>query len=300
MKTSDSKTALPAGAPGRVTFLDGRGDLPMVEISTAWSTAEIYRHGAHVTHFRKNGEPPLLFLSQCSRFESGRPIRGGVPIIFPWFGSREGFGQHGFARNKAWDLKEILPAADGSVSVRFRFPACPEAATFPPCLVEYVVTVNEELTLELIVTNKSASDPMVFENCLHTYFAVGDISAVSVTGLQGVAYLDNLANLAARVEQEPAIRFGAEVDRVYFDTAAAVAIRDEKLGRVIRVEKENSASTVVWNPWITKAQQMADFGDEEYRGVVCVESGNVKSNQLTLPPGGSSSLKVKLSSAALK
>ena len=271
----------------------------MVEISTAWSTAEIYRHGAHVTHFKKNGEPPLLFLSQCSRFEKGQPIRGGVPVIFPWFGPREGSGQHGFARNKAWDLKEILPAADGSVSARFRFPDCPEAATFPPCLVEYVVTVNEKLTLELIVTNKSATDQLEFENCLHTYFTVGDIGAVSVTGLQGVSYLDNLAALAPRVEREAAIRFASEVDRVYFDTGGPVEIRDEKLGRVIRVEKENSASTVVWNPWIAKAQQMADFGDEEYRGMVCVESGNVKSNQITLPPGGCSSLKVKLSSTAL-
>lgn len=300
MKTNDSKTTPPAGVPGRVTFLDGRGDLPMLEISTRWSTAEIYLHGAHVTHFKRHGEPPLLFLSQCSRFEPGRPIRGGAPIIFPWFGPREGVGQHGFVRNQAWELKKILPAADGGVSVRFRFPKCPEAAMFPSCLVEYVVTVNEELTLELIVTNLSASDPLEFENCLHTYFTVGDISAVSVTGLQGVSYLDNLANLATRVEPEKAIRFASEVDRVYFDTAAAVEIRDEKLGRVIRVEKDNSASTVVWNPWITKAQQMADFGDAEYRSMVCVESGNVKSNKTILPPGGSSTLKVKLSSAALK
>jgi D-hexose-6-phosphate mutarotase len=56
--------------PGRVTFLEGRGDLPMMEISTTWSTAQIYLHGAQVKHFQKKGEPPLLFLSQCSRFEN--------------------------------------------------------------------------------------------------------------------------------------------------------------------------------------------------------------------------------------
>jgi D-hexose-6-phosphate mutarotase len=78
-----------------------------------------------------------------------------------------------------------------------------------------------------------------------------------------------------------------------------VEIRDERLRRTIRVEKENSASTVVWNPWIAKAQQMADFGDEEYHNMVCVESGNVASNKINLQPGQSSVLKVKLSSSPL-
>ena len=115
----------------------------MLEVSTPWSTAEIYLHGAHVTRFQKRGEPPLLFMSQCSRFNEGQPIRGGVPIIFPWFGMREGLGQHGFARIKAWELKEFAPAADGSGTVRFRLPDCPEASGFPPFTAEYAVTVSE-------------------------------------------------------------------------------------------------------------------------------------------------------------
>src|SRR5512146_3056529 len=110
---------------GRVTFLDGQGELAMLEVSTPWSTAEVYLHGAHVTHFKKKDEPPLLFLSQCSRFAEGQPIRGGIPIVFPWFGPREGLAQHGFARVKDWELKEFAPAADGSVSLRLRLPECP-------------------------------------------------------------------------------------------------------------------------------------------------------------------------------
>src|ERR1035441_3851061 len=106
MATSESAVKEKSEALGRVTFLDGQGELPMLEISTPWSTAEIYLHGAHVTQFKKRDEPPLLFLSQCSRFVEGHPIRGGVPVIFPWFGAREGLAQHGFARVKAWDLKE--------------------------------------------------------------------------------------------------------------------------------------------------------------------------------------------------
>lgn len=280
-------------------FLEGHGNLPMLEVSTAWSTAEIYLLGAHVTNFKMRDEPPMLFLSQCSRFEKDKAIRGGVPIIFPWFGPREGMGQHGFARTKLWHLREVAPAADGSVSVRFRLPEYPEAGMYPPFQAEYIVTVNEALTLELVVTNKSSSDALEFENCLHTYFQIGDINAVSVHGLEGVTYADRLTGGATRVEAEDAIHFSSEVDRTYLNTTHPVEIRDERLKRVIKVEKENSASTVVWNPWIVKSQQMADFGNEEYHNMVCVESGNVMANKITLAPGKSSSLKVKLSSRPL-
>ncbi|HXS67350.1 MAG TPA: D-hexose-6-phosphate mutarotase [Candidatus Polarisedimenticolia bacterium] len=287
-------------APARVTFLDGRGELPMVEITTAWSTAEIYLHGAHVTNFKRHGEPPLLFLSQCSRFEPNQPIRGGIPVIFPWFGPREGLGMHGFARIKPWELKEVLPAPDGTVSVRFRLADYPEAGAYPPFLAEYVVTVNDGLTLELIVTNKSADSKLEFEECLHTYFAVEDIAATRIVGLKGVSYLDKVANFAKKTEKEDAIRITSEVDRVYLNATGAIDIRDERLGRVIRIKKKNSASTVLWNPWIAKAQQMPDFGNEEYQNMICVESGNVSANKIVLNPGKSSTLQVELTSKTLK
>jgi len=166
-------------------------------------------------------------------------------------------------------------------------------------LAGYVVTVNEYLSLELIVTNKSATEKFEFENCLHTYFFVEDIAAISLHGLKGVTYLDKTANQVEKVEAEEAIRISSEVDRTYLNATSAVEIRDARAGRAIRVEKKNSASTVVWNPWIAKAQQMTDFGNEEYRNMVCVESGNVASNKIVLGPRETSWLKVKLSTAPL-
>jgi len=136
----------------------------MMEVTTAWSTAEMYLQGAHVTGFKKHHEPPILFMSQCSRFTEGQPIRGGIPIIFPWFGAREGMAQHGFARNKPWNLKEVLPSQDGSVSLRFEFPSCPDASTFPPFTAEYSVTVSHQLELLLTVCNVSNEAELVFEN----------------------------------------------------------------------------------------------------------------------------------------
>lgn len=293
------QAAGPQSDRGRVMFLDGQSELPMLEVSTPWSTAEVYLHGAHVTGFRKKNEPPLLFMSQCSRFAPDQPLRGGVPVIFPWFGAREGMPQHGFARLKTWELKEFSPAPDGSVSVRFRLPECPETSAFPPFTADYTVTVDAALTLRLAVTNNATDESFTFENCLHTYFEVGDVSAIAISGLRGVKYLDKVANFARKTETEGAIRIVSEVDRVYLNTTETVQISDPRFGRRIAIDKQGSLSTVVWNPWILKAQQMPDFGNDEYQRMVCVESGNVASNQITLPPGESSTLTVRITSAPL-
>lgn len=300
MTTSLVSDQTKAVQPGKVTFLDGQNEMPMLEVSTAWGAAEIYLHGAHVTRFSKTGEPPVLFMSQCSRFAENQPIRGGIPVIFPWFGMREGLGQHGFARIKTWELKEFAPAPDGSVSIRFQLPECPEASTFPEFRAEYVVTVKDTLTLQLGVTNLSKEEPLAYEDCLHTYFEVGDATAISIHGLQGTDYLDKVQNFARRQETSDSIRINSEVDRIYLGTTAPVEIIDPRLGRRLRIEKSGSASTVVWNPWIAKSQQMQDFGNDEYQRMVCVESGNVDANQITLKPGESNKTMVRISSELLK
>lgn len=285
--------------PGRVSVLEGNGGLPKLEITTDASTAEIYLHGAHVTDFKKRGEPSLLFTSQCSRFEAHQPIRGGIPIIFPWFGARDGGPAHGFARNTSWLLTEATSTPSGGVSLRFAFPGTKENALWTPFSANYAVTVTDQLVLDLIITNTAGGQHLTLENCLHTYFTVGDIGSVTVRGLKGATYLDKVDGFAPKVETNEAIRIGSEVDRVYLKTSSDVEICDEKLKRTIRVAKSGSASTVVWNPWIAKAQQLADFGNDEYQRMVCVESGNVASDKLTLEPGQSTVLRVELSSTSL-
>ena len=90
--------------------------------------------------------------------------------------------------------------------------------------------------------------------------------------------------------------FAAATDNAYIDAQNAVEIIDPALRRRIRLEKQGSLTTVVWNPWQAKARAMADFGDDEYQGMVCVESGNVGDNKLMLAPGQRSALEVVLSS----
>ena len=277
--------------PGVVTFATGNGGLPKVLIETPWSSAEIYLHGAHVAHFQKKGEAPLLFLSQSSVFLSDKPIRGGVPIIFPWFGPREGSPAHGLVRTVPWNLTATQFLDDGGVRLLFELPPTEVYE------VQYAVTVAETLSLELIVKNDSDRDA-VFETCLHTYFNISSIDAISIAGLINTAYHDKVKEVNT-LDTAPAIHIDREVDRVYQDTPTTVEIHDPGLHRTIRVEKSGSQSTVVWNPWIEKSHRMADFGDDEYLQMVCVESGNVAKNQVTLPPGKCVVLKVAVSSSVL-
>ena len=281
--------------PGRVLFTEGNGDLARLQINTSHSNAEIYLHGAHITHFQRPNEAPILFMSQLSRFQEGLPIRGGVPVIFPWFGSREGEAAHGFARTQVWDLREVAQVARGAVCLRLTLPDSPSAALFPKFKCEYCVTVGETLAAELTVANATEDQDFTFEMCLHSYFHVGDIGAASVTGLKGVDYLDKTENFARKTERAEHIKIAQETDRVYLDTAHPVEIHDSKLQRRIRIEKTGSLSTVVWNPWIGKAQQMPDFGNEEFRQMLCVESGNVGENRITLPAGKSCTMKTEVS-----
>ena len=118
--------------------------------------------------------------------------------------------------------------------------------------------------------------------------------------MKGVSYLDKVHNFLEKTEDAEALRIASEVDRIYQNTTGTVEVLDPRLGRKIRIEKEGSTSTVVWNPWTGKAQQMPDFGDEEYERMLCVESGNVASNSISLRPGATSTLTVKLSTETLK
>jgi glucose-6-phosphate 1-epimerase len=61
------------------------------------------------------------------------------------------------------------------------------------------------------------------------------------------------------------------------------------------VEKNGAASTVVWNPWAEKGAGMADLGDPAWRGMVCVEAGNVADNEVRLAAGGEHEMSTAIS-----
>ena len=282
---SDLTVALPTS----VRREGGRAGLPVLLVDGPAARAEIYLHGATVTDWTPAGHDPVLWVSSQSRFTHDGAIRGGIPICFPWFGAQAGNPQspsHGFARLSKWSL---LEAQDDGEDVTVRLRLTEEDATGAgawPHRFEavYTVVVGSRLSLALQVTNRG-DEAVVFEEALHTYFEVGDIRATEVTGLEGTAFYDRLGGPAPVPGEPDPVRFGSETDRIYIPTTASTTIRDGAAGRSVLIRKEGSEATVVWNPWVEKARAMADFGDDEWKRMLCVEACNIRGASVRLEPG---------------
>lgn len=283
--------------PDRLRIVPGGGGLLRIEITNPLGAAHLYLHGAHVSHFQPGGQAPVLWLSSKSWFADDKPIRGGIPLCWPWFGphaTRKDVPSHGFARLKNWSLAETSQLSDGRTRVVLTL-ADDEAsrAQWPHAFrLSYTVTVGRDLELDLRVDNPGSA-AFRYEEALHTYLAVDDARRTTVEGLAGTAYLDKVRDFT-RVVQDGAVTFTGETDRVYLDTTATCTVVDQPGKRRLTVAKEGSADTVVWNPWIAKAMAMPDFGDDEWPGMVCVETVNALGHAVDLAPGASHHLVARI------
>lgn len=261
--------------------------LPAVYIENDLAEAVVTLHGCHVVSFAPRGSREVLWVSGKSYFADGKPIRGGIPVCWPWFG---GAGQpaHGLARLSQWIQTGVTEKENGETVLNLAF--VPKQADFAFLLANIRITVGKSLTVELKTTNNGEEDYKMSE-ALHTYFSVSKIEEISITGLDGVAYTDTL-DKTEKVQQGDIV-FTAETDRVYH-TGNAAKIVDPEFCRTILVEKSGSNSTVVWNPWIEKSKKMADYGDEEYHEMVCVEAANAWSGAYILKAGESRTLMTKI------
>jgi D-hexose-6-phosphate mutarotase len=270
----------------------GSGGLPRLRVQTAHSIAHVYLHGAHVTHFELRGKESgggLLFLSKASHFTEGKAIRGGVPVIFPWFGPRDGLPgapMHGFARTSLWRFEEARLAQDECVDLTLRLESSDVTRALWPSdfVLRHTIRVGTELSMQLQVQN-TGREAFAFEEALHTYLGVGDVQSVRVDGVAGCDYLDKTEGGRRKHDTAQTIRFTGETDRVYLDATGRCVVHDQALGRQIIVDKDASATTVVWNPWSAKAAALADLGNYEWRHFVCVETANAAENRVTLAPG---------------
>jgi glucose-6-phosphate 1-epimerase len=270
----------------------------------------IARQGAHVMSYRRGvSAPPLIWLSPDEDGVSGRPIRGGVPVCWPWFGAlarnptdvqAQYIGkeppQHGLVRNLEWQL-ESIDETDTAVTLTFDagmdLPDWPRTAT-----LRLKVRLDNALHLDLSTTNVGDT-ALPLSQALHTYFRIGDIHQTHIEGLEGCRYLNTLESWERELPQVEAVRFTGETDRIYFDVPDQLAIVDPVLNRRITLETRGSQSAVVWNPWIDKAARTPQFPDDGWQEMLCIETANVMKDHLVLAPGDTHSLGVTLKSHSL-
>ncbi len=262
------------------------------EARTARSVAEVYDYGAHVWTWQLD-ERPVLWTSAESMYERGKPLRGGVPICWPWFGpgrSGDRTPAHGLARISSWTLKG-QERTEGATVLTYALTQhdAPDALPGSDWTLTYVVSVGDDLELALTVTN-TGSSPFSYELALHAYFTVGDVRQVAVAGLDGASYLDKVTG--RREQQTGDVTITQETDRVY-EHGGEIVVTDPVLARRLQLTSEGAADTVVWNPWVAKAAAMPDFGDDEWPGMLCIEAGNVLEHAVDLAPGASATLRYR-------
>jgi len=281
-----------------VQFVHGKGGIPVAVITSPHATAEVSLYGAHVLQYQPTGRNDLLWMSSESPFEVGKPIRGGIPVCFPWFGPHADDPKkpmHGFARLQMWKVESVSVASDDEVRLHLALRENPETmALWPHAFrAEMIIVVGKTLTVTFRCTNVGTT-PFSYGGALHSYVAVQNIADVGIHGLQGCKFYDG-PNASALTEQTDAVlRIQKEENRRYLGTTADCVIEDAAASRSIRVGKRGSRVTVVWNPWEATAKSLPDMPDEGYKTMVCVEAVNAYDDTVHLDPNMSAELETTI------
>jgi len=250
-----------------------------LRVETDRCRARLTPYGGQLCEWAPAGQSLVLFMSPRAVFAPGTPIRGGVPICFPWFGAHPSDAAkpaHGFARTRRWDVATVTRDADGTVAVVLRLAADAETRALWNTPFTLSLTLSLGVALETTAEVENAGDETIgYELALHTYLAVSDIGSVRIGGLEGTRFVDKVDGGKEKTASEEPLTIAGETDRVFVDTTTACVVDDPGLARRLRVTKRGSRTTVVWNPGRERARTMRDIGDDAWRRFVCVETANV-------------------------
>lgn len=275
------------GVEGEIGFAELEGDLVFAMISNKFADANICLYGAHITGFRPQRTMDVLWMSPGSYFLEGKAIRGGIPVCFPWFGPHETdatLPQHGFGRLMHWTVVEAETLANGESLLKLQLNSSDETKKYWPFdfCAEMEFVIGTELRVSLEVKNTSDTN-LQYSAALHSYFNVSSIENIRIEGLEDTSYQDQLDG-NNYTQEEKLLAIGEETTRHYFNTDKECFIHDPVFGRSIKLDKEGSTNTTVWNPWEETSKQMGDMPDDGYETFVCVETVNKIDNIIELAP----------------
>ncbi|WP_419811156.1 D-hexose-6-phosphate mutarotase [Bacterioplanoides sp.] len=283
-----------------------RNQLACLEIRHPLFKADILLQGAQLIYFKpEHCQDNWLWLSPEAKYQSGTSVRGGIPVCWPWFGNADKnpasvqqhisdphqAAAHGFARTQLWELMDIEESCD-QVQVSMRLPNKNESRDNPShwhgqatLEAQFVLTAHE-CRVSLITTN-SAPQPLTLSQALHTYLPTSDISNTKVYGLEDCRYADALISdhqgWKQSIQRGP-VAFTAETDRVY-QQKNNNRLRLQTPEGTTYLTAQGSQSCIVWNPWIEKAKRLGQFGHQDYRNMVCIETANALEDVVTVAPG---------------
>lgn len=266
------------------------GNVNVIRVLHHKFSAAISLFGGHLLSFQPSGEKDILWRSENAIYSGEKPIRGGVPVCWPWFGKVQA-PSHGFARNSEWALNEHRESEEGViVSLTLKDSSDTLALWSNRFLAELRFEFSTSAKVSLIATNTDTKS-WKMGGALHTYFSIGDIHQTKVSGL-GNQYIDSLAD-SKLTPSNGTTDFTEEVDRIYTAPETMITIEDPAQQRRIRIQNQGDNAAVVWNPWIDLSHEMADMMDNGYESMVCVES-TIHDQSVELAPGESHTLSTEI------
>jgi len=277
------------GIENHLAFLKGDDGLIYAHLKNSQGCAVISTYAAQVLSFKPgNTHNDLLFVSEKAFFETGKAIKGGIPVCWPWFGpdpQDQGRAAHGFVRTRQWQV--VSTTAIDAEHTQIVLGIDSDDQTYSSWPFEFQlrieITVGKALQINLLTTNND-SKIIELSQALHSYFSTTDITQTQVHGLDGKTYLDKLDAMKNKTQQG-VIQFNQAVDRIYTAVEEPVSIYDPVLKQRVDIVSSGSKSTVVWNPWSKQAVEMTDFRDDDYLKMLCVETANAGPDVVKVKPG---------------
>jgi len=263
-------------------------DLPCWQLSYAGATVVVSSYGAHVLHYAPASEQSSLFwLSPTAVWQQQQPIRGGVPVCWPWFGklnpallpaaqasniSAQKLPNHGLVRTRHWQVvaQEISAKA---VTIEFAISVYDIPWNAEKVELRYQLRLDQQLTLTL-----SCAADIAQQAALHSYFTVTD-SSQSVVQPLPTQYYDKVTDSQQHSSSDN-LQFHGEIDRVYPDTAPSLQLTAG--ANKIQISQQGHDASVLWNPAPIKAAASADIPAGDWSHFVCVETARLQTSAAPL------------------
>jgi glucose-6-phosphate 1-epimerase len=282
------------------TYLKDRNfigiDGPCLELSGVWGSATVALLGGQLLSWIPSGGTEVFWVT-ATPAALPAPLRGGVPICWPWF-ARQGVSanhpQHGVVRTLNWTVtSQNIQTDHAHITLAPDWAQCTEQAKawleqylgpdFETIgLLQSITFEDKQLTQELTTVNDS-DHVLRLTQALHSYFRVGDVRNIQIEGLDNCDYLDKLQDFSRFRQPEP-YAFGETCDRIYLNTQGQFTLTDPQLKRKIILQTERLEPLVVWNPGRVEGSKMADVGEAQWTQFFCLEASHAEPQGKTLLP----------------
>ena len=285
-----------------------RGQVPVLELENRYGCAQISLLGGHVLSYQPKDEQGIkqadvLWCSEQALFDGHTPIRGGVPVCWPWFGpynaefnapvEGEQLPNHGFARKMLWTLSHSEILDQGAILVELTLQDCEQTRA----IWDYAFTLTLRVTLDeslhiALITHNQNSHALKITEALHSYFSVGHAAQVEIDGLSGAQCIDTLQGVSTRAPARVSVT--PPIDNVYLNVGAQLQLKPASQGRDICLTASDAHSAVLWNPGAQIVKGFKDIADSDWPQFVCLETGNVWHNAVSIPANGTHQMAVSL------